>query len=650
MRRVSEGMSWSSPRPLAEMTTDELGEVGRVFHHDGFLYRTTGKRLGNGGMGNVFLLARKPAHENVEPEPSAGKIFHSEYLYQLRTDEITRRDHESVLRNIGRISAIGHPNLLTTYASVQIPHNHLTISPHRCETLRQAIASRNLSVRQRLELLIGALNGLAALHEARYIHRDVTLRNILVDNEAQNAYLFDFDLALSLDEVAGVSYKTRYQGRIFGSPGYSVPPEILDAALMESAITPRLDIYAVGGAIFNLFSDRLPYGKTEDMWGLLLRISDGIVLGGKSRIEYPDSVPNEVRPVIEKCLERDPGNRYGSVSLVIRALEKCVQVLATGRTLPPPRSHQTLIWGDDKQRVQSVHKERRDSSITKAVIEVVDEALVRYGYLVHRALGRVKEYPIFLVAPNPELVAHGEFSDSNTYPKIVTALDLNGVPRADEIVDLWLGGYLPILRAARQGLLTSLHRVVFDQPSGFLLLFSEYVDDARFGSELDKHELTLKETLGLGFLVARQVRRLHKRGMAHNNIAASSLLLKGLRDTREVHPAMVGIVSPTLDAADMTTDVLRLAALIMSWIRVPLIEALEPVLRTRLAGMYVRLQEISGADPSVSRSISGLLDVLADGLSAIDFNFGVLRENMGDLDAYSLLLVSHSLYGRLWDQ
>ena len=94
--------------------------------------------------------------------------------------------------------------------------------------------------------------------------------------------------------------------------------------------------------------------------------------------------------------------------------------------------------------------------------------------------------PIFMAAPNPELVAQGQFPDSNTYPKIVTAVDLNREQSAEQVVDLWLGGYLPILRAARQGLLTSLYRVVHDEPTGFLLLFSEFVDDPRFGTELDK--------------------------------------------------------------------------------------------------------------------------------------------------------------------
>ena len=39
---------------------------------------------------------------------------------------------------------------------------------------------------------------------------------------------------------------------------------------MESPIDVSLDLYAVGTAIFALFTEDLPYGEAEDMWSLLL--------------------------------------------------------------------------------------------------------------------------------------------------------------------------------------------------------------------------------------------------------------------------------------------------------------------------------------------------------------------------------------------
>src|SRR5690606_6281518 len=124
---------------------------------------------------------------------------------------------------------------------------------------------------------------------------------------------------------------THYRGRIFGSPGFSVAPESLDPALMESAITHRLDIFAVGAALHGLFTDETVYGNTQDMWGLLVAIADGVVVGGNSRINYKETVPPLVRPVIERCLERDPGNRAGSVSSVLSELDGILDRLDDGR-------------------------------------------------------------------------------------------------------------------------------------------------------------------------------------------------------------------------------------------------------------------------------------------------------------------------------
>jgi hypothetical protein len=648
---MTHGEVAAEPIALSELRAADLERPGVVFAHGDMLMRTTGDHVGNGGMGNAFLLASGALGSDFDSHSdfAVGKVFHSEYLYQLRTDEITRRDHNSVLAHIHVIAELAHPNVLPILVSAPIADNHLTVTPRQASTLLHAVSTGVLPPRRRVELLLQALRGLSALHAAGFVHRDFTLRNILVDAGHRNAFVFDFDLALALDEVAGDSYRDRYQGRIFGSPGFSVAPEVLDVQLMDTPISQVLDIYAIGGAIFALFTDELPYGPTQDMWSLLLRITEGVVFGGKSRIVYPEGVPAAVRPVIEACMERDPGRRVASVDRVITALEAALPSLPAAhertREVVPP-AHRTFRYGEPRARLSAVYASRRDLSVSLEEVREVDDALARHGYHVQRAMGRVKGHPIFMAAPSAELVATGQFPDSNLYPKIVTALALADEPDPAAAVDRWMGQYLPILRAARQGLLTTLYRVVHDEPSGFLFLFSEYVDDARFGPALESHDLTLEEAFGLGYLVAEQVERLHSRGMAHRNVGAGSLLLKGLRESRRVHPAMVGIVSPSLDPADVAGDVRDLADLMMSWLRLTRVEEAEAIYRERLSDVRRRIDEMARGESEAS--IAEFVDAVADGLSAIDFNFGVLRESGGDLDAYALLLVSHSLYGRLW--
>ena len=638
--------SWAPPIPLSELRAESLGTQGVVFQHGGAAYRTTGKNLASGGMGDVFLLARAD-QTTGELDPVVGKVFHSEYLYQLRTDEVTRNDHETVKRNLEQIGRITHPNILPTFVATAIADNYLTITPLKRGTLLEAIHNESLPPRRRVDILLRALRGLAKIHEHGFIHRDFTLRNILVDEACIEAFIFDFDLTLSQAEVIGSTYKERYKGRIFGSPGYSVPPEILDSALMDCSITTKLDIYAIGGALFGLFTDELPYGKTEDMWALLLRISEGVVFGGRSEIVYPPAVPEPLRPIIEGCLERDPGNRYGSVSLIISDLEAILPSLSDGQKKFPEGPVTAVRFVDASARINSVHASRRENSITKGLIQVVDEGLGRHGYQIQSALGRVKGYPIFLAAPDPDLIAQGRFQDTNHYPKIVTVINLSQLPNPGHVVDLWLGGYVPILREARTGLLTSLYRVVHDEWSGFLLLFSEFVDNARFGTDLTNHELTFTESFGLGYLLGEQIRRLHVRGMAHNNVGATSLLLKGVKKRRQAWPAMIGIVAPSLDPNDMGADVRRLAGLVYSWLDAETLDSTEPLLRSRIDDVRQRVATVAFGEQPES-TISDLIECFSDGLAAVDYNFGVLRANQGDLSAYSLLLIGNSLYARLW--
>ncbi len=644
---MTSAETWGTPQPLSEFAAADLGEAGHVLDPgDGYLYRTTGQHLSQGGMGVVWVMERKRPNKG-RLEAVVGKTFHAEYLYQLRTDEVTRREYSTTLAAIDEIAKLRHPFLLPTYVSQPIKDNHLIVSPRKDETLLEAVARGDLPVRRRVELLLQALHALVTLHEKRLLHRDFTLRNILLDGGGRNAYLFDFDLSIDLDRIGPATYASHYQGRIFGSPGYSVPPEILDPGLTDTAITTRLDVYAIGGALFTLFTDQLPYGHTEDMWGLLVRISDGVVVGGQSHIDYPEVVPLALRPIIEGCLERDPGERTGSVASVIEQLNGCLDALGVAAperytTLPPEAAR------PQEERVASVHQLRKDASVTREDIVNVDDAVARYGYVVKEALGRVKEHGIFLAIPNPELVASGQFPDTNMFPKIVTAQDLSRVPDRQQVLDLWFGRYLPVLHSARQGLLTTLYRAVYDEKSDHLFLFSEFVTNPRFGTQLEAEQLSLREALGVGYLVACQVMRLHEHGIAHNNVSAKSLLLKGLSRTRQVFPAMIGLVEPSVAPAALTEDVRNLAMLTLGWIEDGAIEALEPRIRMRMDDFRERLTAIA-FDESVSSPLPDLIQTIADGLSSLDFNFGVLRENGGDLDAYALLLVSHSLYGRLWD-
>jgi serine/threonine protein kinase len=621
----------------------DLAKADLVFRYNRYVYRTSGQHLSNGGMGTVYELDRRDDETGAE-ERVVGKVFHSNYLYQLRTDEVTRRDHHNNLAAMARIAAIEHPNILPTYVSAPIADNYLFVTPRMGVTLIEAIAKHNLTPRARTKLLVQALEGLSTLHAARLVHRDFTLRNILVDEGANVAYLFDFDLAVSLDDLGTQTYRNYYKGRIFGSPGWSVAPETIDQALMDSPIGTSLDIYAIGGALHGLFTDQLLYGQTDDMWALLIRIAEGVVIGGRSKVHYPEGFPTVLKSVIEGCLERDPAQRFPSVSAVAQELRGLLRELPDERVRESKKK--TIVPAKDLDKTEPVPS--IDPSITKEVVLSAERAVNEWGYNVERGLGRVRGHAVFLAAPRADMVAAGSFPDANIFPKLVTVIDLTKVKDPRKLVEDWQQYFWPILKRVRQGLLTSLHKVIYDANTSSLLLFTEYVDEPRFGDRIAELDLHIDGALALGFLVCRQVAALHEHGMAHHNISPNALLFKGAAATRMVMPAMIGLVEPQMGAEAMAEDCRALAGMILQWLRPNRVAALHVRIKPMFEALRTKLSTWAFDQSAATPGITELNQLLSDALALVDFNFSVLRDSGGDLQEYALLLISLRLYHLLW--
>jgi serine/threonine protein kinase len=633
---------WVETASIGTLKSEDLTRPGNVFRYNRYLYTTLGKHLANGGMGTVYELERRD-DDTGAIEPVVGKVFHSNYLFQLRTDEVTRRDHHNNLAAMARIAAIEHPNILPTYVSAPISDNYLFVTPRMGMTLLESIQKHNLTPRARTKLLVQALEGLATLHAARLVHRDFTLRNILVDEGANVAYVFDFDLAMSLDDLGAQSYRSYYKGRIFGSPGWSVAPETIDQALMDSPINTALDVFAIGGALHGLFTDQLLYGPADDMWALLIRIAEGVVVGGRSKVFYPDGFPMVLRTVIEGCIERDPSQRYPSVQAVVQELR------GTLRELPDERPSRKPSRSAEKTKTnEAILQAPTDPSIPNELVQAAERAVFDWGYAVERSLGRVRGHPIFLASPRVDLVESGQFPDANIFPKLVTVIDLTKINDPRQFVENWQQHFWPTLKRVRQGLLTSLHKVIYDANSSSLLLFSEYVDEPRFGDRIAELDLNIDGALSLGFVVIRQVAALHEHGMAHNNISPSALLFKGAVATRMVMPAMIGLVEPAMGAEAMAGDCRQLAGMILTWLKPNRVAALHVRIKPMFDALRARLSSWAFDKQVKPPTIDELMSLISDALALVDFNFSVLRDSGGDLQEYGLLLISLRLYHLLW--
>src|SRR5262249_51809437 len=156
---------------VARLSAAQLARPGVVFRHDRWRYRTTGRHVAQGGMGTVHALERR-AVAGGPVEPVVAKTFHAHYFYQLRTDEVTLRDHEANAAAVARLGGLAHDTLLPLYVAAPIADNVLMVTPRMTATLLEAISQRLLTSRARAQLLMQAVEGLGCMHQARVLHRD----------------------------------------------------------------------------------------------------------------------------------------------------------------------------------------------------------------------------------------------------------------------------------------------------------------------------------------------------------------------------------------------------------------------------------------------------------------------------------------------
>jgi len=327
-------------------------------------------------------------------------------------------------------------HVLPIFAAVRLRHNHLTITPFAGEPLVGLVVQDRLPARDRVGLLLGAVRGLRALHDHGLCHADFTLRNILVQTSggSQTAVVFDFDLTLALDELGRdgpVTYAEHYEDRVVGSPEYSVVPELLDPVLQRTPLSIRRDLYAVGTALYGLFTDASVYGDVADLPTLLARIADGVVRQGDSRIDWPAEMSPELRDIALRCLERDPAHRFQDATALLRALELAqAQLSATARA----RFRATLDYVHDaarKVKLKDIVDNRPDITVGEDEIRRAQAMLARHGYLLERSLGRVKGHPIYQALPDPKLVATGRVVKAG---RTVGLVECDIVDAADALV------------------------------------------------------------------------------------------------------------------------------------------------------------------------------------------------------------------------
>jgi eukaryotic-like serine/threonine-protein kinase len=181
-----------------------------------------------------------------------------------------------------------------------------------------------LPARSVLELAAGLAAGLSAIHAAGVVHRDLKPSNVLLAQDGPR--VIDFGIS-----VAAETSPLTCTGLLIGSPGY-MSPEQVEGREVGSAS----DIFSLGGVLASAATGEAPFGNGS---------APTLAYRAVYREVNLDRVPADVRPLIQRCLAKDPGQRPTARDLEFGAgaavppTERCLPEAVTRTFVELPRRH-----------------------------------------------------------------------------------------------------------------------------------------------------------------------------------------------------------------------------------------------------------------------------------------------------------------------
>jgi serine/threonine protein kinase/tetratricopeptide (TPR) repeat protein len=259
-------------------------------------------RLGAGGMGEVYRAL----------DPQLEREIALKVLPAAMLADATARSR--LLREARMAARLNHPNVCTVHevgeAEGQV---YVAMELVSGRTLSERLSTGRIVVEEAALLGQQMADALAHAHEKGVVHRDFKSPNVIITPEGR-AKVLDFGLAKPLVETESeatteTATPLTAAGVVVGTLAYMAPEQ-----LRGKPADARSDIWALGVVLYEMAGGERPFGGKT-----------GYELSSAILNQTPNPLPAEVPPplaaVIERCLAKEPGQRYQRAGEVRSALE-----------------------------------------------------------------------------------------------------------------------------------------------------------------------------------------------------------------------------------------------------------------------------------------------------------------------------------------
>ena len=288
--------------------------------------------LGKGGMGDVYRVRDNRLRREVALKMLAETAVND-------VESLARFDRET-----HAVAALNHPNILAIHDSGSyngIPYAVTELLEG--ETLAERLRSGPLAPPRATEIACQIAEGLAAAHAKGVIHRDIKPENVFLTNDGR-AKILDFGIA-RIENLATLSPSRASQKSssaiLIGTAGYVSPEQVRGKRADQ-----RSDVFSMGTVYFEMLTGKRAFVRDSPVETL------GAVLRDDPR-KSPDAakIPPKLAPILFRCLEKDPVDRYQSARDVLIDLrawqaEQTQEAASrvTVRSLPPWQQRKTRVY------------------------------------------------------------------------------------------------------------------------------------------------------------------------------------------------------------------------------------------------------------------------------------------------------------------
>jgi Tol biopolymer transport system component/predicted Ser/Thr protein kinase len=278
------------------------------------------EKLGQGGMGVVYkardtVLERFVALKVLPPDKSSDPERRRRFLQEAKS-----------------ASALNHPGIVAVHDVLTVDGQDLLVMELvDGETLEALLARRRLPLSEVLGLGIGIADALARAHAAGIVHRDVKPSNVMVTPDGVK--VLDFGLAKLTETtfldpeaptVAPDESSLTHQRAILGTVGWMSPEQA-----SGDTVDTRSDIFAFGVLMYEMLTGKHPFRRRTTLETL-----------AAIREEEPEaptslvpSLPPEAERAVLRCMRKDPGRRWQSLSDLGAVLEDLKEDTESGRKI-----------------------------------------------------------------------------------------------------------------------------------------------------------------------------------------------------------------------------------------------------------------------------------------------------------------------------